>query len=153
MHAMPAPELRASDDDRERVVSALGTHLAAGRLDQAEFEERMNAAYAARTFGELDVLTRDLPAPAPEGALPVAADEEKAAAAPAHGLPHGGHGPRGMRGLSPFRTWLLASTSTTAIWGMASAGTGDLQPFWPMWVIVPWGIGMAFQHGRRRGDR
>ncbi|MFJ9714960.1 DUF1707 domain-containing protein [Streptomyces sp. NPDC101213] len=56
------PDLRASDADRERVAEVLRDALAEGRLDMAEFEERLDAAYRARTYGELTPLTRDLPA-------------------------------------------------------------------------------------------
>ncbi|MFE9474030.1 MULTISPECIES: DUF1707 SHOCT-like domain-containing protein [Streptomyces] len=62
------PELRASDTDRERVAEVLRDALAEGRLDMGEFEERLEATYAARTYGELAPITRDLPAgsaPAP----------------------------------------------------------------------------------------
>jgi hypothetical protein len=55
------PELRASDADRERVAERLREALAEGRLDMPEFEERLEATYAARTYGELTPLTRDLP--------------------------------------------------------------------------------------------
>ncbi|WP_432133239.1 MULTISPECIES: DUF1707 SHOCT-like domain-containing protein [unclassified Streptomyces] len=63
------PELRASDADRERVAEILRDALAEGRLDMAEFEERLEAAYRSRTYGELAPLTRDLPVagtPAPK---------------------------------------------------------------------------------------
>lgn len=56
------PELRASDADRERVATALRDALAEGRLDVEEFEERLAAAYRARTYRELEPLIRDLPA-------------------------------------------------------------------------------------------
>ncbi|MEU9122659.1 DUF1707 domain-containing protein [Streptomyces sp. NPDC048506] len=63
------PELRASDADRERVAEILRDALAEGRLEMAEFDERLEAAYTARTYGELEPLTADLPtaaaAPAP----------------------------------------------------------------------------------------
>jgi hypothetical protein len=55
------PELRASDADRERVSEQLRDALAEGRLDMEEFEERLEATYNARTYGELAPLTRDLP--------------------------------------------------------------------------------------------
>ncbi|MER6269675.1 DUF1707 domain-containing protein [Streptomyces sp900105755] len=58
-----APELRASDADRERVAEVLRDALAEGRLDMEEFEERLEATYQARTYGELTPITRDLPAP------------------------------------------------------------------------------------------
>ncbi|KOG36456.1 DUF1707 SHOCT-like domain-containing protein [Streptomyces resistomycificus] len=63
-----APELRASDADRERVAEILQDALAEGRLDMEEFEERLDATYKARTYGELTPITRDLPAAA--GAAP-----------------------------------------------------------------------------------
>ncbi|MEU8774053.1 DUF1707 domain-containing protein [Streptomyces sp. NPDC048606] len=64
--------MRASDADRERVVERLRDAVAEGRLDMDEFEERLDAAYASRTYAELEPLTRDLPAPAGEaGAFPV----------------------------------------------------------------------------------
>jgi hypothetical protein len=64
--------LRASDRDREKVVGILKEHFAQGRLDQAELDERMHAALTAKRLGDLQALTRDLPAdrrsppPAPE---------------------------------------------------------------------------------------
>ncbi len=59
----PAPDLRASDADREQVAEVLREALAEGRLDMEEFQERLDAVYRARTYGELAPLTRDLPAP------------------------------------------------------------------------------------------
>ncbi|MFI9832001.1 DUF1707 domain-containing protein [Streptomyces sp. NPDC051913] len=55
------PELRAADADRERVAEILRDALAEGRLDMEEFEERLEATYKARTYGELTPITRDLP--------------------------------------------------------------------------------------------
>jgi Domain of unknown function (DUF1707) len=58
---VPDPNVRASDADRERIVEQLRQHTADGRLSMDEFEQRMSAAYAAKTYGELAQLTRDLP--------------------------------------------------------------------------------------------
>ncbi|MEV0091809.1 DUF1707 domain-containing protein [Streptomyces sp. NPDC050738] len=57
------PEMRASDAERERVAESLREAVAEGRLDMEEFENRLDAAYKARTHGELEPLVRDLPAP------------------------------------------------------------------------------------------
>ncbi len=54
-------ELRASDAEREAVVRRLERAFRDGRLTVVEFDERMQGAYAARTRGELDELTEDLP--------------------------------------------------------------------------------------------
>lgn len=53
--------LRASDADREETVRLLERGLREGRLTVDEFDERVRAAYTARTLGELDDLTHDLP--------------------------------------------------------------------------------------------
>jgi hypothetical protein len=58
---VPDPNVRASDSDRERIVEQLRQHTADGRLTMDEFEERMSAAYAAKTYRDLAELTRDLP--------------------------------------------------------------------------------------------
>ncbi|BBA97218.1 hypothetical protein RVR_2859 [Actinacidiphila reveromycinica] len=63
-------ELRPSDRDREQVAEALRSAAAEGRIDFAELDERIGAAYDARSYGALDVLTRDLPAGAAGAAAP-----------------------------------------------------------------------------------
>jgi hypothetical protein len=68
---MDRRELRASDADRERAVELLRGHAEVGRLTVEELDERCAAALGARTFGELDVLTADLPpGSAPPGGAP-----------------------------------------------------------------------------------
>jgi hypothetical protein len=54
--------IRASDQDRDVVVTALRDAYTAGRLTMEEFDERTTAAYASKTWGELRTLTEDLPA-------------------------------------------------------------------------------------------
>lgn len=53
--------LRASDTDRERVAELLRTAAGQGRISLDELEERLEAAYAAKTYGELVPVTADLP--------------------------------------------------------------------------------------------
>jgi Domain of unknown function (DUF1707) len=54
--------MRASDADRDAVLSDLSEHFQAGRLTSAELDERTGQALAARTWGELRELLADLPA-------------------------------------------------------------------------------------------
>src|SRR5690348_17357989 len=67
-------ELRASHDDRDRVVEMLRVSAGDGRLTAEELDERLELAMTARTYGELARLVADLPAqgpmaaPRPEGA-------------------------------------------------------------------------------------
>jgi hypothetical protein len=59
-------ELRASHEDRDRVVELLRVAAGDGRLTADELDERLEAALSARTYGELAALTADLPrAPVP----------------------------------------------------------------------------------------
>jgi uncharacterized protein DUF1707 len=53
--------IRASDGERDQIVAQLQRHFAEGRLTQAELEERVGAALAARTRDQLLALTADLP--------------------------------------------------------------------------------------------
>jgi len=53
--------LRASDADREQVAERLRHATAEGRLMAEELEERLEAVFAARTYGELDAIVADLP--------------------------------------------------------------------------------------------
>jgi hypothetical protein len=55
-----SPALRASDADRDRVIELLRAAVADGRLDPAEFDERLDAALAARTVDALASPTADL---------------------------------------------------------------------------------------------
>jgi uncharacterized protein DUF1707/cell wall-active antibiotic response 4TMS protein YvqF len=55
-------EQRVSEADRDRAVTELRDHSVAGRLTLEELSDRIESAYAARTKGELERVTADLPA-------------------------------------------------------------------------------------------
>lgn len=65
---MDQPPLRASDDDREQVISLLRQASVDGRLTVEELADRAELAQDARTYDELALITADL---LPGGALPV----------------------------------------------------------------------------------
>ena len=54
-------DLRVSDVERQAVARRLERALRDGRLTIVEFDERVQAAYTARTRGDLEDLTEDLP--------------------------------------------------------------------------------------------
>ncbi|HVB90495.1 MAG TPA: DUF1707 domain-containing protein [Acidimicrobiales bacterium] len=53
--------MRASDTERNEVADKLSRHFAEGRLDQAEFKDRLDTAMSATTRGDLAGLFHDLP--------------------------------------------------------------------------------------------
>jgi hypothetical protein len=55
-------QLRASHQDRDRVVEVLRVAAGDGRLTADELDQRLEAALTARTYADLAVLTTDLPA-------------------------------------------------------------------------------------------
>jgi hypothetical protein len=62
--------VRASDGDREAVAGRLATALGEGRIGLADYTDRVGAAYAATTIGELASLTVDLPRSGPPAPVP-----------------------------------------------------------------------------------
>jgi hypothetical protein len=126
---MGREQMRAADADRERVVERLRAALEEGRLDLHEFDERLQGAYAAKTYGDLDALLTDLPLaalPVPQGPAPLPV--------PLAGRPTGEWLVHVWQGLVPTALVL------TAIWALS--GFGD---YWPVWVIGPWGALLIWQ--------
>jgi Domain of unknown function (DUF1707) len=124
----PAPALRASDAERERTATLLRDHAAAGRLTPEELGERLDVAYAARTVGELEALTHDLPQtdpPAAPRARPRPLDRPGARERALHAV-----------GLA-----VLVNVACNAIW---LAGGAD-GAWWPKWVLLASVLRLAFQ--------
>ena len=57
----PGAQMRVSDADRMAVADLLGRHYSAGRLGDAEFEDRLDRAMRATTMADLTGLLSDLP--------------------------------------------------------------------------------------------
>ena len=69
--------MRAADADRERAVDVLRAGFAEGRLTKDEYDGRVTAVRAARTYGELGTLTQGLPAgPLPSLSSPLRTNEK-----------------------------------------------------------------------------
>jgi len=72
----PDPQMRVSDAERAEVADLLAQHYGDGRLDQAEYNERLDQAMRAKTQSDLSGLFHDLPAtdeadsPDPESSAP-----------------------------------------------------------------------------------
>ncbi|RBY92426.1 DUF1707 domain-containing protein [Blastococcus sp. TBT05-19] len=125
---MHEPHLRAADADRTAVATTLGEHMAAGRLTVAEYEDRLERTYAAKTYGELAELTADLPS---TGATLQEAD-------PAPTRWHGADA-------AEWRSWAGTGLIVVAIWAITSLATWEFLYFWPIWVLGPWGAVLLAQ--------
>jgi Domain of unknown function (DUF1707) len=148
---MPEPHLRAADADRAAVADVLGTHMSAGRLTVAEFDDRLSRAYAAKTYGELDELTADLP--------PLETTQPAAVPAPrpetrASDLVRASHNPwaGGWDQSHSWRAWLTTALIVLTIWAATSLASWEFHYFWPIWVIGPWGAVLLAQTVIGRDD-
>jgi Domain of unknown function (DUF1707) len=82
MSDQPVPadprQLRAADADRERAAEILRQAAAEGRITFDELDERVNQAYAAKTFADLEALTSDLPGPRVSASAPAVTRYQRA---------------------------------------------------------------------------
>ncbi|WP_165367740.1 DUF1707 SHOCT-like domain-containing protein, partial [Phytoactinopolyspora endophytica] len=72
----PGP-LRVGDAERDTAASALSEHYASGRLTKVEYDERLEAIWAARYDSDLRSLFSDLPGP--HGAVDARRNAERVA--------------------------------------------------------------------------
>jgi Flp pilus assembly protein TadB len=63
--AGPGPDMRVSDSERTEVADRLSKHYSDGRLDETEFNERLDQAMSAKTQSDLRGLLADLPGSGP----------------------------------------------------------------------------------------
>jgi Domain of unknown function (DUF1707) len=109
-------QIRVSDADRERLVEELHEHTVAGRLTAEEYEERLEAVYAARTRADLDALRADLPVSTVAARLALV--ERK----------------------SHLRRRLVQEAGGSATASLVCVGvwlaSGANGAFWPIWVII-----------------
>jgi Domain of unknown function (DUF1707) len=149
-----AHRVRAGDDDRERIVEALRGHHEAGRIDQAEFTERMEAALAARWLDELPPLLVDLPA----GSAPGSAGAGAPGFGPQWGaFPGGPQTPPSFVRAGVAAGWpLLVALAVFAIVGSVAAVAHGHFPFPLLWLLFglfavkPW-LRRRWHHARAHG--
>lgn len=118
-HMAEASSMRVSDEERERVAVEMREHFAAGRLNDDELSERLDALYRTSTQGELEALRADLPPlPATRAQMRAELSERRAQLRRELLQQTGG-------GLVPF-------IICTVIW----AASGAHAAFWPIWVAL-----------------
>ena len=126
--------MRASDSDREKIAARLRDAHADGRISGEEFHDRLDALYAARTYGEIEPLVRDLPARTYKTPDLVQAKAPTASS------------PARRSGFDKAMTvmwsvWAAAVAINLVIWVLVSIQDG-VQYFWPMWVAGPAGAAL-----------
>lgn len=117
---------RASDAERAQVVEQLGRHMAEGRINLVEYDERVAQVYATPTRDALVTVLSDLPK------LSKTAGTSKPSRVPIWQRIEGS-------------AWFGVGVLCLFVWGMISLGAGELTYFWPFWVIVPWGAVLVFR--------
>ncbi|HEV8025016.1 MAG TPA: DUF1707 domain-containing protein [Candidatus Nanopelagicales bacterium] len=136
---MNNPELRVGDAERDSTIAVLREAFAEGRLDQAEFDDRLGRAHIAKTVADLSELTVDLPGAA-SADLASAGDRNEAN--------------KERRDLkSAWASWLGVGVLVNIIWFGTWMGDGPAPYYWPIWVIGPWGGGMLIWTLTSRAER
>ena len=120
-------QLRVSDAERAAVQERLRRAVADGQLDLHDFDTRAQTIWAARTRGDLDRVTADLPEPPPPPAPRRVFSSDDAGTA--------------MRVLTII--WACAVAVNLVVWGTVSLATGQfLHPWW-LYVAGPPGAVLA----------
>ena len=111
------PDLRVSDEDREKAATEVREHYAAGRLDADELGERLERAYAARTAADLAAVRADLPAlPAQQGRTEL----------------HERRARLSRQLVQSTGAALIPFVICTLVWLFSGASGG----FWPVWTLL-----------------
>lgn len=142
--------MRASDGDREKIVGRLRDAHVEGRLSAEEFEDRLNVAYSAQTYGELEPLIRDLPIVRPPRQQQPAALPPPNAVPPPPG-PRRSSGDQAMRVL--WTIWACVVSVNLVIWLLVSITNVTFEYFWPAWVAGPSGAVLLSIEAVRRAAR
>jgi hypothetical protein len=133
------PKMRASDADRDRVSAMLREHVAAGRLTMDEFQERLDAVYAAKTLGQLDEVMADLPSidlyRLPEATM----RESQATRGDSSLIPAPEHGRMSRTWQAAWASWASVTLLLGVIWVLTSVSSHSLGGLWFLWVSGPWG--------------
>ncbi|WP_129665311.1 DUF1707 SHOCT-like domain-containing protein [Phytoactinopolyspora endophytica] len=134
-------DMRAGDSDRERVAEILRDAHGDGRLAQDELLQRIESAYSARTYRDLDQIIEDLPIARgrPAEITGQVMRRPRSAAAPERKIT----AQRVSRMFLTVNWWVYGATVALCmvIWMLVLAATDNgVQYFWPLWVAGPWGV-------------
>jgi Domain of unknown function (DUF1707) len=133
------PQMRASDADRDRVSAMLREHMAAGRLTLDEFQERLDALYTAKTLGQLDEITADLPGidlyRLPEATM----RESQATRGDSSLIAPEPPGRTSHVWRHQWASWASVTMMLFVIWLITAVSSHSAAGLWFLWVSGPWG--------------
>jgi hypothetical protein len=130
-------QLRVSDADRDAVVTELGEHFQAGRLDAAELDDRAGRALRARVRSDLDEVLTDLPRTPPVSRGPRAAARSRSPLVP-------------LLLLAGVAAVLVTAALTAGASGWHHRWAADAL-WWPVWWLIPAMTLRLLWSGRRLG--
>jgi uncharacterized protein DUF1707 len=133
---MGRDRMRAADADRQQVAERLRAALDEGRLDLTEYDDRLQRAFLAKTYGDLDRLLADLPNATPVGPEPAAglsSPSERRRNATVHWLGH------------VWYSWAKVAVILTVIWMVPLLFGDGIGWYWPTWVVGPWAVLLVLQ--------
>jgi hypothetical protein len=120
--------LRAADSDRQQIADQLKGALDEGRLSLHEYDDRVAAAYAARTYAELLVIVEDLPRPgtsASEVRSRRATEDRRSA----RRLP--------VALLVLWTVWAALAAVNLVVYALVRQTADHWIYPWPAWMLVP----------------
>ena len=138
----PDQQMRVSDAERADVADRLARHYGDGRLDKAEFDERVSRAMAAKTVGDFQGLFDDLPNLPPD--TPSGSPKAPGASAPGYAA-RPGRRPRSLLGLLVLVliAWVALHVVAAIAWSVFGWGS-------PVgWLALAVIIVLAVKHFRR----
>ena len=150
----------ASDSERDQAVAQLAQAQAQGRLTLDELQFRTEEALRARTRGQLDELTSDLPAVLRDGGNGPEMDPMTTGATATHYEPPREKNPtaivealhpNGMR--AAWVVWAIVSAANFLLWLLVSISSNSTVYPWFFWVAGPWGFALLVHTIHSRGSR
>jgi Domain of unknown function (DUF1707) len=132
-------DLRASDAERTEVADRLSRHYQDGRLDQAEFNERLDRAMNAKTRADFNGLFADLPD------LPDAPDQQGGQAKPPLGT--------AVRPRRPAPNILLQFGTIALAVVLAVALAHSVLHTWLFWLVIAFFAFLWLRNEDRRHRR
>jgi hypothetical protein len=142
--------MRVSDAERSEVADHLSKHYGDGRLDEAEFNRRLDLAMHATIQSDLDGLFADLPGGGPPGLQHDPAPGPQGPGSQSPAAPGGGRARRGGRPGRPLSLRRVASLALLVVITIVVAHA--LAHLFIPWVLIAVLIFAWFQFGHHRGS-